>query len=117
MHRTVKRIVSWPELGSLRTALSPHPPPLTHPTWVLATTAPLDETDDEQDQHQEGDGAHEPDEPALGDDVGLVVGVSCGEARSKHVKDLACEKVRRERGGKNFSSFTGMLFLEPHATS
>lgn len=75
----------------------PKPPPLTHPTWVLATTAPLDETDDEQDQHQEGYGAHEPNEPALGGDVGPVVGVSCGEARSKHVKDFSWAKVRRER--------------------
>lgn len=48
----------------------------TQLTWVLAASTPLDETDDEQNQHQEGDGAHEPDEPALGGDVRLVVGVS-----------------------------------------
>lgn len=61
-----------------------------HPTWVLATSTPLDETDDKQDQHQEGDGTHEPNEPALGGDVGLVVGVSWwgGRATSRHVSDF-----------------------------
>lgn len=67
-------------------ALSPKPAPLTHLTWVLAASTPLDETDDEQGQHQEGDGTHEPNEPALGGDVRLVVGVGWrGRARSKHV--------------------------------
>lgn len=45
-------------------------------TWVLAPSTPLDEADNEQDQNKECDGTHEPDEPALGGDVGLVVGVS-----------------------------------------
>lgn len=45
-------------------------------TWVLAASTPLDEADDEQDQHQERNGTHEPDEPALGGDVRVVVGVS-----------------------------------------
>lgn len=58
---------------------SPKPTHPMHPTWVLATSTPLDETDDKQDQHQEGDGAHEPNEPALGGDVGLAVGVSWWE--------------------------------------
>lgn len=57
--------------------------PLTRLTWVLAAATPLDEADDEQDQHQEGDGAHEPNEPALGGDVGLVVGVSWGEGEGR----------------------------------
>lgn len=46
-------------------------------TWVLPATAPLDEADDEEDEHQEGDGAHEADEPALRGDVHLVLGVGC----------------------------------------
>lgn len=67
-------------------ALSPKPTPLTPLTWVLAASTPLDETDDEQGQHQEGDGTHESNEPALGGDVRLVVGVGWrGRARSKHV--------------------------------
>lgn len=61
----------------------PKPIPLVHPTWVLAAPTPLDETDDEQDQHQEGDGTHEPNEPALGGNVCLVVGVSWGGAGAK----------------------------------
>lgn len=41
-------------------------------TWVLSTTTPLDEAHDEQDQDDEGDGAHEANEPALSGDVDLV---------------------------------------------
>lgn len=44
-------------------------------TWILPAAAPLDEADDEQDEHEEGDGAHEADEPALRGDVHLVLGV------------------------------------------
>lgn len=96
---------SAPRLGGdlvvLRNACWPQPPkptPLMRPTWVLAASTPLDETDDEQDQYQQGDGAHEPDEPALGSDVCLVVGVSWwGRARSKHMNDFSREEGRRER--------------------
>lgn len=56
-----------------------------HLTWVLATTTPLDEADDEKDQHQKGDGTHEPDEPALGGNVCLVIGISWqGEWEANH---------------------------------
>lgn len=63
---------------------------LAHPgtsqlTWVLAAATPLDEADDEQDQHQEGDGTHESDEPALRGDICLVVGVSWqGSRKQRH---------------------------------
>lgn len=50
-------------------------------TWVLPPTAPLDEADDEEDEHEEGDGAHEADEPALRGDVHLVLGVGCGKKK------------------------------------
>lgn len=53
-------------------------------TWVLPTTAPLDEADDEQDEHEEGDGAHEADEPTLSGDVHLVLGVGCGKKGGKY---------------------------------
>lgn len=70
-------------------AHSPTTTPPIHLTWVFATSTPLDEADDEQDQHQEGDGTHEPNEPALGGDVCLVIGVSWwGRARSKHTSDF-----------------------------
>lgn len=80
---------------------SPEPVPLPRLTWVLAAAASLDETDDEQDEHQEGDGTHEPDEPALGGDVRLVVGVSwgAGRGRSQHVRGFARDPARRERRG------------------
>ena len=90
----------------------PKPTPLTL-TWVLATTTPLDEADDEQNQHQEGDGTHEPDEPALGGDVSLVVGVSWGRGTSKHVKGFTWGMVRRETGGKSLGYFTSMFLLKP----
>lgn len=67
-------------------ALSPEPAPRTHLTGVLAAATPLDETDDEQDQHQQGDGTHEPDEPALGGDICLVVGVGCGGGQ-RHTRE------------------------------
>lgn len=65
---------TWPGPGDSQEGLLPTR--LTRLTWVLATTAPLDEADDEQYQHQKGDGAHEPNEPSLGGNVRLVVGVS-----------------------------------------
>lgn len=48
-------------------------------TWIFSTTTPLDEAHDEQDQYDEGDGAHEADEPALSGDVNLV-DVGCGSS-------------------------------------
>lgn len=65
-------------------ALSPKLAPRTHLTGVLAAATPLDETDDEQDQHQQGDGTHESDEPALGGNVRLIVGVGCGGGPEAH---------------------------------
>lgn len=65
-------------------ALSPKLAPRTHLTGVLAAATPLDETDDEQDQHQQGDGTHESDEPALGGNVCLIVGVGCGGGPEAH---------------------------------
>lgn len=73
-----------------------HLPP--HLTWVLAATAPLDEADDEQDQHQKGDGTHEPDEPALGGDVCLVIGVSWQGGWEANHEPLLGEQVRRKVG-------------------
>lgn len=84
----------------------PKPPPWTHPTWVLATAAPLDETDNEQDQYQEGYGAHEPDEPALGGDVGPVVGVSCRRGgQSKQSEGLCMGEGEEGEERKAFQLF------------
>lgn len=71
------------------------PPPLT---WVLATSTPLDKADNEQDQHQKGDGTHEPDEPALGGDVCLVIGVSWQGGWEANHEPLPGEWVRRKVG-------------------
>lgn len=85
-----------------------------HLTWVLATTTPLDEADDEKDQHQKGNGTHEPDEPALGGDVCLVIGVSWQGGWEANHEPLLGEWVKRRReGAQLLCSFA----LEPTATT
>lgn len=109
--------------GDLGTQEGPLAGPRAHSsdplTWVLAAPTPLDETDDEQDQHQEGDGAHQPDEPALGGEVGLgpVVGVSWGGPERTREGFCMGGGVRREACGKNSSYFVSMFLLEPSATT
>lgn len=48
-----------------------------HCTWVFTPSAPLDEADYEEDEHDESHGTHDPDEPALSGDVHLVLSVDC----------------------------------------
>lgn len=48
-------------------------------TWVLPSSAPLNEANDQQNEDQESDGTHQPDEPALGRDVHVVLGVGWEE--------------------------------------
>lgn len=48
-------------------------------TWVFPSSAPLNEANNQQNEDQEGDGTHQPDEPALGRDVHVVLGVSWEE--------------------------------------
>lgn len=45
-------------------------------TWIFAAFVPLDEAHNEQDQDEEGNGAHQPNEPALSGDVHLPAGCS-----------------------------------------
>lgn len=45
-------------------------------TWIFAAFVPLDEAHNEQDQDEEGNGAHQPDEPPLSGDVDLPAGCS-----------------------------------------
>lgn len=42
------------------------------PTWILPSSTPLDEANDEKDEDDEGDGAHQTDEPALRGNVHTV---------------------------------------------
>lgn len=43
-------------------------------TWVLSSSALFYEADDEQDDHQQSNGAHQSNEPALGGNVHLFPG-------------------------------------------
>ena len=45
---------------------------LLHSTWVLSSSAPLDEADDQEDEDDDRHRTHDADEPALGGDVHLV---------------------------------------------
>ena len=47
----------------------------TDSTWVLPSPAPLDEADDEEEEHDDGHGTHDADQPALGGEVHLVSGI------------------------------------------
>lgn len=48
-------------------------------TWVLPSSAPLNEANYQQNEDQESYGTHQPDEPALGRDVHVVLGISWEE--------------------------------------
>lgn len=52
----------------------PAPPP---PTWVFPSSAPLDETHNQQDENEKSHRAHDPNEPALCGDVHLVLSIDC----------------------------------------
>lgn len=91
-------------------------PPAPQLTWVLAAAAPLDEADDEQDQHQKGDGTHEPDEPALGSDVCLVIGVRWQGGWEANHEPLIAWGAGEDKG-RGGTQLLGRFVLAPVATA
>lgn len=65
-------------------------------TWVFAPTTPLDEADDEEDQYDEGNGAHQANEPALSGNVYLVY-VGWRHTQNTHTGLHRRGEERRER--------------------
>lgn len=77
-------------------------------TWVLSSTTPLDETDDEEDQDDKGDGAHQSDEPALCGYVYLVY-VGWSHIRETH----KTRQWTREKNAKRVSIYLKRVRVSP----
>ena len=60
-------------------------------TWVLPSPAPLDEADDEEEEHDDGHCTHDADQPALGGEVHLVSGIGCRPDTRTHKGESECE--------------------------
>lgn len=77
-------------------------------TWVLSSTTPLDETDDEEDQDDKGDGAHQSDEPAL---RGYVYLVYVGWSRVRETNKT--RQWTRKKNAKRVSIYLRRVRVNP----